>query len=125
MGRFFTSLLVALFLAFGLGLYLGWVQFPQQVTDSPASTLAQRHKDDYTAMIAAGYAADGDLTGAIERLRLLNVTDVPTYIVEVTERQIANSGNLNDIRDLVVIAEALGQFTDPMAPYRQVERPTS
>lgn len=121
--RFFGSLLVAALVGLAFGLYLGWVQFPVQTIDSPANLLAQRYKDDYTVMIAAGYARDGDVTGALERMRVLRIEDVPAYVQEVTERFITNSRSIDDIRLLVALSEGLGRLTPLMEPYRQVALP--
>ena len=118
MVRFFASLLVALLVGLGLGLYLGWVQFPVQQTDSAATVLAQRYKDEYAVMIAQGYLADQDITGALERLRLLQVDNIPAYVQEVTERYITNSRDVRDIRVLVALSEGLGRLTPIMEPYR-------
>lgn len=123
MVRFLLSLLVALLVGLGIGLYLGWVQFPQKTVDSPASVLAQRYKDEYTVMIAAGYLEDHDLTGALERLRLLGVDNAPVYVQEMTERYITNSREVNDIRYLVALSEGLGRLTPIMEPYRMVSVP--
>lgn len=121
--RFLASLVVAALVGLAVGLYLGWVQFPVQTIDSPANLLAQRYKDDYTVMIAAGYARDGDLTGALERMRVLRIEDVPAYVQEVTERFITNSRSIDDIRLLVALSEGLGRLTPLMEPYRQVTLP--
>ncbi|MFQ3568542.1 MAG: hypothetical protein SNJ59_16260 [Aggregatilineales bacterium] len=121
--RFLGSLLVAALVGLAFGLYLGWVQFPVQTIDSPANLLAQRYKDDYTIMIAAGYARDGDVTGALERMRVLRIDDVPAYVQEVTERFITNSRSIDDIRLLVALSEGLGRLTPLMEPYRQVTLP--
>lgn len=118
MARFFLSLLVALIIGALIGLYIGWVQFPAQTVDSPASALAARYKDEYTIMVAEGYRADGDLSGALERLRLLNVENIPEYVQETAERFITNSRDLEDIRALVLLAEGVGRLTPPMMPYR-------
>lgn len=123
MRRFLVSFLIALLLGAGIGLYLGWVQFPVEFVDSPASALAQNEKDDYTLMIAGAYADDGDLNGAIERLRVLGVDNVPAYVQEVTERYITNSRGVDDIRLLVDLAEGMGRLTPVMEPYRQINMP--
>ncbi len=121
--RFLLSLLIGLVAGVGIGLYLGWVQFPVEFVDSPASSLAPRYQDDYTVMIAAGFAADGDLGGAVERLRVLGVGNIPAYVQEVAERYISNSRAIEDIRVLVGLAEGLGRLTPLMQPYRSVNLP--
>ncbi|MFN8371586.1 MAG: hypothetical protein U0694_01730 [Anaerolineae bacterium] len=124
MSRFFVSLIIGLIVGVGVGLYLGWVQFPLEFVDSPASALARQYKDDYTVMIAASFAQDADLGGAVERLRVMGVENIPAYVLEVTERFITNSRNVNDIRLLVGLYEGLaGRVTPLMEPYRQVTAP--
>jgi hypothetical protein len=120
MVRFLVSFFVALLIGVGIGLYLGWVQFPAQFTNSSASALAPQYKDDYTVMIAAGYADDNDINGAVERLRLLDVENVPAFVQEVTERYITNSRGVDEIRLLVAMAEGMGRLTPIMEPYRQL-----
>jgi hypothetical protein len=123
MARFVLSLFVGLVLGLGVGLYLGWEQFPVKFVNSPANSLAQRYKDDYVVMVAAGYLHDADLGGAMERLRILGVVNVPAYVQEVTERYITNSQNVDDIRSLVALSEGVGRLTPIMEPYRQVASP--
>ena len=117
MGRFFLSLIIGLVLGTLLGLYLGWVQFPVEYVDSPMSDLDQLAKDDYTVMIAAGYEYDGDALGVVERLRLLQVDNVPEYVERVTERFITNSRDLRDIRLLVNLSNGLRRLTPIMEPF--------
>ncbi len=121
--RFLISLLIGLLVGLGLGLYLGWVQFPVEFVNSPMTDLSPRYKDEYTVMIAAGYSADRDLVGAVERLRLLGVENIPLHVQETAERYITNSRNVEDIRFLVIMAEGLDRLTPIMEPYRQVNVP--
>ena len=123
MARFFLSLFIGLILGTGLGLYLGWVQFPVEYTDSSARSLAIRYQDDYTVMIANGYLADSDLSGAVERLRLLEIENIPLYVQEVAERYITNAGRQSDIYALVVLSDGLGRLTPIMQPYLDIGLP--
>ncbi len=125
MVRVLLSLMAGLALGLIGGLYIGWVQFPVEFVNSPASSLAERYKDDYIVMVAAGYLKDGDLGGAVERLRSLGVANIPAYVQEVTERYISNSRDANDISILVGLAEGLGRLTPIMEPYRQIQPPES
>jgi hypothetical protein len=118
--RFLISLLLGLAAGALIGLYLGWVQFPVQYVDSPAQNLSQRFKDEYTVMVAGGYLNDGDVNGAVERLRVLGVENIPSFVQEVTERYISNSRNVDDIRSLVALSQSLGRLTPIMEPYRRV-----
>lgn len=123
--RFVISLIIGLAVGALIGLYLGWVQFPVQFVNSPASSLSERAKNDYMVMIAAGYLEDGDLGSAVDRLRLLGVPNIPAYVQQVTETYISNSQNVNDISYLVALSEALGRMTPIMQPYRRVSVPGS
>src|SRR5664279_3932300 len=116
--RFVLSLIAALIVGVLLGLYFGWVQFPVKYTDSSAERLAQRYKDEYTVMVANAYLDDNDLTGALARMRLLGVDNVPAYIQDTTERYITNSSNVSDIRALVALSSGLGRLTPIMQPYQ-------
>ncbi|GIL11611.1 MAG: hypothetical protein DWB42_09255 [Chloroflexi bacterium] len=118
--RFLVSLIIGLVVGLGIGLYLGWVRFPVEFVNSPASSLSQRYKDDFIVMVASGYLKDGDLGGAVERLRLLGVANIPAFVQEVTERYISNSQNADDISVLVALSESLGRLTPIMQPYRRI-----
>ncbi|HEX2907829.1 MAG TPA: hypothetical protein VHO69_13255 [Phototrophicaceae bacterium] len=121
--RFLASLLIGLVVGLGIGLYLGWVQFPVEFVNSSASSLAEQYKDEYIVMVASGYLKDGDLGGAVERLRVLGFANIPAYVQEVTERYISNSQNAADISVLVALSESLGRLTPIMMPYRQITVP--
>jgi len=120
MTRLFVSLLVGLIVGVGIGLYIGWVQAPVEYVDSPLALLDQAHRDEYTVMIAYGFVSDGDLPGAVDRLRLLNVGNVPAYVQVITERYISQGRSVEDIRHLVALAEAMGRLTPLMEAYRAV-----
>ncbi len=123
MVRFLLSFFAALIVGTLLGLYFGWVQFPVKYTDSSADRLAQRYKDEYTVMVANAYLDDGDLTAALERMRLLGVENVPAYIQDTTERYITNSRDVTEIRALVTLSAGLGRLTPIMQPYQIVTLP--
>ena len=120
MSRFFASLLFGLLAGAGLGLYLGWVQFPVTIVDGPAVNLSQQHKDEYTVMVASGFLVDSDPVAAVDRLRVLGEANVPEYVQRVTERYISTSRDVNDIYFLVALSEGLGRYTPVMEPYRLV-----
>ncbi len=101
-----------------VGLYLGWAQFPVESRNRSLSSLARLHRDEYSVMVAAGYAADRDAFAAIQRLERLGVADVSSHLRETTERIIATSSrDIRDIALLAQLADALGQATDAMQPF--------
>ncbi len=118
--RVFFSIVLGIIAGAISGLLIGWVLFPTEYINSPMVDLGTRYKEDYVLMIAYGYLVDGDVNGAIERLRVLGVENVPAYIQELTERYITNSRDVNDIRRLVALAEGLGRLTPPMESFRQL-----
>ncbi|MCY4072892.1 MAG: hypothetical protein OXG60_16485 [Chloroflexi bacterium] len=118
MRRFVQFMLLGLVLGGLLGLYLGWFQFPRDTYRGDMTELAQAFRDDYAVMIAAGYAADGDLPGALDRLSRLRVDDVPRYVQQLADRVIASSSrDIRDIRLLVALARGLGRLTPAMEPF--------
>lgn len=116
--RLFISTVLGIIIGVGIGLYVGWVAAPIEYTSSPMSELAQRYQDDYTVMVASGYIVDENIDGAIARLRLLGVDNIPAYVQDITERYITNSRDIDDIRKLVNLAEGLGRLTPPMERFR-------
>ncbi len=123
MRRFFGSLAVGILLGIGAGLFIGWGLFPVEYVNGPASALAPRYQEDYTVMIAYTYLDDRDPNAALERLRLLQVDNIPAHVQTVTERYITNSQDIEDIRALVLLSEALGRLTPIMEPYRPISAP--
>lgn len=119
--RILRSLILGLALGVLVGLYFGWFQFPGDARSSSLSDLSQHYRDDYVVMIAAGYAADGDRAGAVERLSFVSDDEAPTLLRETAERVIQTSSRgLADIRLLVQLADALGQYSAIMEPFLDV-----
>jgi hypothetical protein len=123
MTRFFLSTVIGVVLGLLIGLFSGWQIIPVEYQDSPIRALSESYRDEYTRMVAGGYLADGDVTGAVERLRVLGVSNIPQYAQEMAERYISNSRDLKDIRYLVALSEGLGRLTPVMEPFRQLSRP--
>lgn len=120
--RYMRSLILGILLGTVVGLYFGWELFPSGGRNSELSQLARSDQDDYTVMIAAGYAVDNDSAGAIERLRLLGHEDLPRALRESTERIISSSSrSLADIRLLVGLAHGLGLLSAPMQPFLNLD----
>lgn len=124
MTRFFFSTAAGVALGLLLGLFAGWQIIPVEYTDSPISALNETYREQYTLMVAGGYIADGDLTGAVERLRVLGVPNIPQYVQDLAERYISNSRDLTEIRYMVALSEGLGRLTPMMEIFRQYSRPS-
>ena len=116
--RVIRSLMLGLLIGTAVGLFLGWVQFPADGRSSALSDLAQPYRDEYTVMIAAGYAVDADLAGAEERLGRLYAELGGPELRQAIDRIITNSArDLDDISLLVELARDLGQLTGIMRPF--------
>lgn len=122
MTRFFFSTVIGVALGLLIGLFAGWQISPVEYRDSPIRALSEPYRDEYTRMIAGGFLSDGDLTGAVERLRVLGVANIPQYVQEMAERYISNSRDLKEIRYLVALSEGLGRLTPLMENFRQLSR---
>lgn len=125
MVRVFISTVIGVVLGIGIGLVIGWWFAPAEYTQSRMSELGQNYKDEYVIMVAKGYVVDHDVNGALERLRVLEVENVPAYVQDVTERYISNSGDIEDIRLLVALSEGFGRLTRPMEAFCQLCEGTS
>lgn len=120
MQRWLLSLLFGLIAGVLAGLFIGWEVAPTEYINSPMTDLADRYQQEYTVMVAEGYLLDGDAQGAVERLRVLGVVNVPLYVQEVTEVFITNSRDIDDTRKLVALSEGLGRLTPLMEPFREL-----
>jgi hypothetical protein len=121
--RFLISLVLGAMIGLAIGLYLGWVQFPVQFINSPISALDPKYRDEYTVMIAQGFQADSDTVGAIQRLRVLGVDNVPEYVFQEAERYITNSRSPLEIQALIALSEGLGRTSPLFNQYRPVSLP--
>ena len=123
MTRFFISAAVGVALGLLMGLFVGWQISPVEYNNSPITALGETYKDEYTRMVAGGYIVDGDLTGAVDRLRVLGMPNIPQYVQDMAERYISSSKEVKDIRYLVALSEGLGRLTPLMEPFRLYSRP--
>ena len=102
-------LLTGLVIGVILGLVYAWVIQPVKYVDTPPASLRQDFKDRYRALIAAAYAANGDLLRAQARLALLRDEDAYRKLSEQAQRTLAENGSADEARALGLLAVALGQ----------------
>lgn len=115
-------LLTGLVLGAALGLLYAWVIQPVEYTDTAPASLRADFKDQYRALIAAAYQANGDLVRARARLELLGDEDLYRALAEQAQRTLAGGGSLQEARLLGLLAVALGQ--SPAAPNASPTAPT-
>ena len=117
--RVFISTVLGVLLGIGIGLGIGW-GLPQDYSESTIAELAPSYQEQYTLMIASAYVNERDVNGALERLRVLGVENIPAYIQDLAERYISSSRNVEDIRLLVALSEGFGRLTAPMERFCQL-----
>jgi hypothetical protein len=114
---------VGLVAGLSLGLVVGWVVWPLEVSEADPSVLEDDYQYDYTVMIAGAYAVEGDLGAAERRLRSLGKESPPAWVAEITVEHILRGGDETEIRHLARLAAALGADTPTMAPFLTEEEP--
>jgi len=107
-------LLTGLVIGAVLGVLYAWGVQPVKYTNTTPASLRTDFKDQYRALIASAYMADGDLVRARARLDLLKDADVYQVLAEQAQRTLANAsqtggGAMQEARALGVLAVALGQ----------------
>lgn len=109
-------LLTGLVIGAVLGLLYAWVVRPVQYTNTAPNSLQAEYKDQYRAVIAAAYLANGDLLRARARLELLQDPDLYRVLAEQAQRTLAGGGSPQEARGLGLLAVALGQAPPEAEP---------
>ncbi len=100
------------------GLYLGWVVWPPEFTNTDPSILRDDYQREYALMIAQAYALDGDLDGARRRLSSLGEPEPDRWLLSLTvDTILSGRDEQREIRPLVRLAADLGLSSPAMAPY--------
>lgn len=100
---------IALGIVVGLvaGLVFGWVVQPAGGGGTTPASLRADFQDEYTALIAAAYAASGDLPRARARLALLPGADESDRIAALAQARLASGRPESEVRALALLAEDL------------------
>jgi hypothetical protein len=98
---------------FVLGLILGvaysWIMRPVQYVNTSPASLRADFKNQYRALIAAAYAANGDLVRARGRLSLLQDEDIFRVLAAQAQQTLADGNSSDEARALGLLAVAIGQ----------------
>jgi hypothetical protein len=98
-----------------LGLALAWLVFPREYQDTSPASLRANFKDEYRALIAAAYVANGNLPRAKARLDLLRDGDQVRALSEQAQRTLAEGRSPHQAQALALLALALGQGPSPLS----------
>lgn len=102
-------LLTGIVIGAALGVLYAWVLQPVQYTNTTPASLRADFKDNYRALIASAYMADGDLVRARARLDLLKDQDVYQVLAVQAQQSLAAGKAPQEARALGMLAVALGQ----------------
>lgn len=120
-------LLTGLIIGLILGLVYAWLISPREYKDTFPSDLRANFKDQFRAMIAVAYTANGNLPRALERLEYLGDSDIPRSLAEQAQRTLAEGNSPREVQALGLLAVAAGQETVPSTPMSTLDstRPTA
>lgn len=114
-GRGHWYLLTGALVGLVLGLIVAWWVAPVQSTASLPANLRTDFKDEYRYMIAASYAATGNLGRARARLALLADKDMIAALDAQAQRMTANNIAPSVVRNISSFSLALQKETPPTA----------
>lgn len=117
MKRTIIMLLLGLAVGAGLGLYIGWVVAPTELTDVSPAALDETAQQDYLQLVAAAYWRDDNLAAARQRLGSLGRTDLLDWLRATAVDAILRGEEEPKIRQLVYLASSLGLDSPAFAPY--------
>lgn len=116
--------LLALLLGLGVGLAYAWIASPLNLTNSSPDLLRADFKDQYRSVIAASYAATGNLTRAQARLSLLG-DDEAVEALNAQAQRVTASGEFLQADQLAELALALENGPEAQPPFVIPPTPTA
>ena len=102
-------LFTGLILGAAAGLIYAWLISPVRYIETAPSSLRADFKDNYRSMIAAAYAADGDIGRAESRLTYLGDSDPRLALTNQAQQVIAKGGSQSEAEALARLAAAIAQ----------------
>lgn len=108
MRRTFGGVLVALLLGAAAGLGYAWVLSPYPGLNAQPNTLRTDFKDQYRSLIAAAYAATGNLPRAQARLSVLEDADPIEALNAQAQRMLASPQTFERAEHVAALALAVG-----------------
>jgi hypothetical protein len=110
-----------------LGLGYAWLISPLQYVDTSPASLQDEFKEQYRALIAAAYTANGDLARAQARLVLLQDPTIADTLAAQAQRALAAGASADEVRalaQLAAVANAPPASVPTAAPLTQFPTPT-
>ncbi len=124
-GRRACLTIVAVWLLGGLaiGLFVGWMAWPVQVTNVDVTDLASSYQNDYIVLTASSYASDQDLDRAQARLATLKDPNITDRLVKLA-KTLAVAENKTDAGYVAALALAVGSHDNTLAMLIPTATPT-
>jgi hypothetical protein len=125
-GCLVTVALLLLSLAGGaiIGVVTGWIAWPVSYVDTEVYDLKPGYQDDYILMTGDAYYLDHNLDEAQRRLSQLQEPDIRARVAALARSKMAAGEPVDEIRPLVVLAQALDAADQEMLEYVVTETPT-
>ena len=111
MRRPLWNMLFALIIGAGIGLVYAWNLAPRRITQAQPSALRLDFKDQYRSVVAAAYAANGNLPRAEARLALVGDANIIEALNAQAQRMLASTQAFERADLVVALASALEQET--------------
>jgi hypothetical protein len=116
MRRIPWDILLALLVGLGLGLVYSWILSPKAATNTTPRALRADFKDEFRSVIAAAYAATGNLPAAQARLSLLGDPNSIEALNAQAQRMLASNQPFERADQVAALASALEGDTGQPAP---------
>lgn len=104
------TLVIALVIGAGLGLFYGWAIAPVEYTDVTPDLLRQDYQIDFVLMTAEAYQNDFDAATAARRLALLGSEPPATFVTSTLEYASANNFTAEELRVLQALLTAMQTY---------------
>jgi len=114
---------VGLCIGLGLGLYIGWMAWPLQITSVDISDLKGSAQTDYIVLTAKTFACDQNLDTARERLKQLNDPNAAERVANLAI--IYASQNKPESAQLAALAVAMGSTKEGIALLAPTSEPVA
>jgi hypothetical protein len=108
-------LLTGVIIGLALGLVYAWAISPVAYVNTAPVSLANDYKAAYRSLIAAAYAANGNLERARTRLALLDAADPASSLAAQAQSVLAQGGSKEEASRLALLAAALNKTSLPVS----------
>ncbi|MCB0018121.1 MAG: hypothetical protein KDE09_10065 [Anaerolineales bacterium] len=110
-----SLLLLGLLLGLGFGLYYAWILEPVSFTEVSPGRLEEDLRRDYLYLISQGFAVDGNVARARQRLTSLGATDMANLVAAELALYVRTGRSAADVANMAHLAAALGVQNETVA----------